>query len=68
MSDPDPASQTRVDLWVCTVLMDRLVRYARQRGSTPEAILLQSVESFLDGYPIPEPNSLEDRHDDAPQG
>jgi len=34
--------------------MARVTAYARRRGTTPEAVLLQSIQAFLDTYPLPE--------------
>ncbi|CAB3758724.1 hypothetical protein [Paraburkholderia humisilvae] len=51
-----PDSPNRVDLSLDARLMKRLVRYARQRGTTPEAILIQSVTVYLDGAVAPDPH------------
>jgi hypothetical protein len=43
-----------VNLSIEARLMARLMRYARQHGTTPEALLLQSVEAFLDSRSVSE--------------
>lgn len=53
-SPPDDDEIHSITLSICQTLMQRLERYALHAGSTPEAILLQSIESFLDAYPLPD--------------
>lgn len=50
-----------LDLEIDAALMDRLTRFASERGITTEALLIQSVEFFLDSYPPYEAGA----HDDA---
>ncbi|WP_395066243.1 hypothetical protein [Paraburkholderia silvatlantica] len=50
-SNPDSTNQ-RITLSLSGALMERLQRYARQSGTSPEAILLESVATFLDRFPL----------------
>jgi hypothetical protein len=54
MASRKPAQQTRIEIAVSARLMARVTAYARRRGTTPEAVLLQSIQAFLDTYPLPE--------------
>lgn len=53
---PERKSSHRVDVSVDADLMARLVRYARQHGTTPEALLLQSVQWFMERHPTSKRN------------
>jgi len=55
MAASDLASETRIGLSIAPALMKRLTRYATERGTTPEAILLESVQAFLDQASAREP-------------
>jgi hypothetical protein len=56
-SDPN----TRIDLSLDAQVMNRLERYARQHGITPEAVLLQSVIAFLDDRLTPATRPADNR-------
>lgn len=48
---PERKSSRRVEMSIDADLMVRLVRYARQHGTTPEAVLLQSIQWLMDRHP-----------------
>lgn len=49
----------RVDFEIDARLMGRLLRYAREHGMTPEAVLRQSAIAFLDGTALSDDHPAE---------
>ena len=60
-----PANTCVITLSLCQILMERITHYAQQKSTTPDAILLESIEAYLTQYPLPKSPLLEHGDDGA---